>query len=335
MRARRSWTTLVGGVAVAGAAGLAGFGLSGAAPEPSELSGEEGVVIRVVREVSPSVVGIRTAAGAGSGLIIRADGVVLTNAHVVGPSPTVRVALATGQEVEGRVLGAARTVDIAVVQIPAAGLPTAPLGDSDEVEVGQSAIAIGNPVGFERTVTTGVLSAVNRSLGFGYEELLQTDAAINPGNSGGPLLDSRGRVIGINTAAVRELPGAGPLVGLGFAIPINLARQIADQLVAFGEVRRALLGIRHREIDASLASRFDLPVDRGVIVLAVGQGTPAAEAGLRPGDIIHRIDDVPIRSGGDLSRVLRAHQPGDDVTVHVIRPEGSVSLRVRLAEGVG
>ncbi|HSH45926.1 MAG TPA: trypsin-like peptidase domain-containing protein [Longimicrobiales bacterium] len=295
----------------------------------------ETVVVDVVRRLSPSVVGIRSGAGEGSGVIIDSEGIILTNAHVVGRSQSVQVALASGEEVTGTVVGLAQTVDIAVVDIPGRGLPAAPLGDSDELEVGQAAIAIGNPVGFERTVTTGVLSAINRSLGFGYEELLQTDAAINPGNSGGPLLDSTGRVIGINTAAIRELPQTGPIVGLGFAIPINLARDIADQLVNYGVVRRALLGIRHREIDPAIADQFSLPVSSGIIVLAVGADTPAAAAGVRPGDIIVRIDDAEISDGGDLRRVLRERSAGDMVEIEIVRPEGRTTVRARLEEAVG
>ncbi len=302
---------------------------------PAQLGASERALIDIVRDVSPAVVGIRTASGTGSGVIIRADGLILTNAHVVGRGGNVQVSLATGNETTGRVLGIAQTVDIAVVDIEGTDLPHATLGDSDALLVGQTTIAIGNPVGFERTVTTGVLSAMNRSLGFGYEELIQTDAAINPGNSGGPLLNSSGQVIGINTAAVRELPGQGPLVGLGFAIPINLARDIAEQLATEGVLRRALLGIQHREIDAAMAEQFDLPVSDGIIVLYVGEGTPAAQAGLRRGDIIVRIDDVDIRGGGDLRRVLRAREPGDVVTVEALRPQGRIRVRVRLAEAIG
>ena len=288
-----------------------------------------------MRQVTPAVVGIRTATGSGSGVIVSADGLIITNAHVIGRGGGVRVSMADGTEVDGRVLGVAQTTDIAVVDIEGNDLPFAALGDSDVLQVGQSAIAIGNPIGFERTVTTGVLSAMNRSLGFGYEELIQTDAAINPGNSGGPLLNSSGQVIGINTAAVRELPGQGPLAGLGFAIPINLARDVATQLATEGVARRAMLGIQHREIDPIIAERFDLPVSRGAIVLYVGPNTPAQRAGLRQGDIITRIDGEELTDSGDLRRILRRHQPGDVIMLEGIRPQGEFNVRVELAEAIG
>lgn len=301
----------------------------------AELGIGEKTVIDIVQRVSPAVVGVRTPNGQGSGVLIRADGLILTNAHVVGGSRVVLISLANGTETEGNVLGIARTVDIAVIDIDGDDLPTASLGDSDVLQVGQSTIAIGNPIGLDRTVTTGVLSAMNRTLGLGYEELIQTDAAINPGNSGGPLLNSSGQVIGINTAAVREIPGQGPIAGLSFAIPINLARDIAQQLATEGVFRRALLGIEHLEIDAALAEQFDLPVQAGIIVMRTGAGTPAQAAGIQRGDIIVRIDDVEIKDGSDLRRLMRAHQPGDVVTVEVLRPRGRVRLRIQLGEGIG
>jgi len=303
--------------------------------QTAQLTAGETLLINIVREVTPAVVGIRTSSGSGSGVIITADGLIITNAHVVGRGGNVRVSLATGEEVDGRVLGIAQTVDIAVLDIEGDDLPHAVLGDSDALQVGQSAIAIGNPVGFERTVTTGVLSAMNRSLGFGYEELIQTDAAINPGNSGGPLLDSSGRVIGINTAAVREVPGTGPLAGLGFAIPINLAREIASQLATEGVVRRALLGIQHREIDPGIAEQFGLPVNRGAIVLYVAPNSPAQRAGLRQGDIITHIDDEELDDASDLRRILRQRRPGDVITVRGVRPQGEFDAQVELGEAVG
>ncbi len=295
----------------------------------------EALLIGIVRDVSPAVVGIRTSSGSGSGVIITPDGLIITNAHVVGRGGNVRVSLANGNDVDARVLGIAQTVDIAVIDIQGDDLPHAVLGDSDALQVGQSAIAIGNPIGFERTVTTGVLSAMNRSLGFGYEELIQTDAAINPGNSGGPLLNSSGQVIGINTAAVREVPGQGPLAGLGFAIPINLARDIANQLATQGVVRRALLGIQHREVDPVIADQFGLPVNRGAIVLYVAPASPAQRAGLRQGDIITHIDDEELDDASDLRRILRQHDPGDVITVRGLRPQGQFTVRVELGEAVG
>lgn len=229
-------------------------------------------------------------------------------------------------------LGRDPTVDIAVVRISGRDLPVATLGNSDQLEVRQAAIAIGNPLGLERTVTSGVVSAVNRSpRGFGLDGLIQTDAAISPGNSGGPLLDSQGRVIGINTAVIRA-PGAE---GLGFAIPINLANDVAQQVLTTGHIRRAYLGVELRDIDQQLAAQFGLPVSQGLIIAAVGRGTPAAEAGLQPGDIVTRIDNAPVTQGGDLRGVLRDREPGDIVTLTLLRPSGSSKIRVQLDEAPG
>jgi serine protease Do len=294
----------------------------------------EANIIRAARQVSPAVVSVAApGVGSGSGVIIRGDGIVVTNAHVVGNAPLVEVGLADGRTVRGRVLGRDPGVDIAVVRVEAENLPAASLGDSDRLEVGQTAIAIGNPIGLERTVTTGIISAINRSpRGFELGGLIQTDAAINPGNSGGPLLDSQGRVVGINSAILRGT------TGLGFAIPINLARDIAEQVVETGRITRAYLGIVPAEIIPELAEQYDLPVREGIIVRGVGPGTPAARAGLRGADIIVRMNDTPIRTQGELTRFLREHRAGDVVRVGYVRLDerGRVAARatvnVRLEE---
>ena len=296
-------------------------------PEPSR---EEQNLIRVARQVSPAVVTVRQRGGLGSGVIIRSDGVIVTNAHVVGNARQVEVSLADGRRLSGQVLGRDPSVDIAVVRIDASGLPVAPLADSDRLQVGQAAIAIGNPLGLERTVTSGVVSAVNRSpRGFGLDGLIQTDAAINQGNSGGPLLDSRGRVMGINTAVLASNAGA---TGLGFAVPINLASDVVGQVLTTGRVRRAYLGIESLDIEPELAVQFRLPVREGIVIRAVGRGTPAAQAGLREGDIIVHIDDTQIRQAGDLRRILRARGPGSTIRIHVLRPSGAVTLSANLIE---
>jgi serine protease Do len=285
----------------------------------------EETVIAVTKRATPAVVSIRSRSGSGSGVIIRADGVILTNAHVVGGSRVVQVGLASGEELTGEVLGRDGTIDIAVVRIEGRRLEPAPLGDSDHIQVGQAAIAIGNPVGFERTVTTGVVSAIDRSLGRNYDELIQTDAAINPGNSGGPLLDSSGRVIGINTAVLRDA------VGIGFAVPINLARDVAEQLLTTGVIRRAFLGIDYMEIDRDFAAYFDLPVQEGIILRAVGPNTPADEAGLQPEDIIVQVDGTPIKRSGDFVKLMRSKRPGDTVRIVGIRPRGRFTTQARLS----
>ncbi|HUF27271.1 MAG TPA: trypsin-like peptidase domain-containing protein [Gemmatimonadaceae bacterium] len=281
-----------------------------------QLAPNEQIVVRVAREISPAVVSVSGPTGSGSGVIIRADGVIITNAHVVGTTRTVEIGLADGQRVSGEVLGRDPSVDIAIVRVAADDLPAARAGDSDLIQVGQLAIAIGNPLGLERTVTTGVISALNRTAAqIALDELIQTDAAINPGNSGGPLLDSGGRVIGINTVI---LGGVG-ISGLGFAIPINLAVNVAEQVLTTGRVVRAFLGINHGDITPQLARQFNLPTEQGVIVGGVVPNTPAARAGLRQGDIIVRIDDAAITGAPDLRRALRARRPGDTIRITILR----------------
>lgn len=299
------------------------------APTGGGLGEEEENIIRVAQQVSPAVVSISRDGGSGSGVVVRSDGVLLTNAHVVGNVRTVQVRLADGRRIAGEVLGRDPSIDVAVVRVNARDLPAAPVGDSDELEAGQTAIAIGNPLGLERTVTTGVVSAVNRSpRGFGMDGLIQTDAAISPGNSGGPLLDSRGRLIGINTAVI---VGAGA-EGLGFAVPINLAQDAMQQIIATGRVVRAFLGIQYIDVEPEMVRQFRLATSEGVLVAAIARDGPADRGGLRPGDIITRVDDVAIREGGDLRRTLRERRPGDRITVTVVRDGQSRRLTIDLVE---
>jgi S1-C subfamily serine protease len=337
----RNTITALACAALVGVGIGAGQGLTrgGSAPlfaDPAVVTptAPEQAVIEVTRRVSPAVVSIFSRAGSGSGVIIRQDGVILTNAHVVGNMNEVTVGLATGEERIGRVLGRDGALDIAVVQIEAPQpLPAAVMGDSDLLQPGQVAIAIGNPAGLERTVTTGVVSALNRAIGRpGLEELIQTDAAINPGNSGGPLLDSQGRVIGINTVILQGGRQGGPvLVGLGFAVPINTARDIAEQLLTTGRIVRTYLGVDYLDVSRELAQQFRLPVQEGIMLNSVGPGTPAAAAGLRPQDIIVEIAGTPIRNGGDLRRFLRAATPGQTVQIVGHRPAGRFTTRATLS----
>lgn len=287
---------------------------------------EEQGIIRVARQVSPAVVTVSRNGGMGSGVLIRSDGVLLTNAHVVGTAQQVRIELADGRRLQGRVLGRDASADVAVVKINGNGFPSVPLGDSDRLQVGQASIAIGNPLGLDRSVTTGVVSAINRS-GFEMDGLIQTDAAINPGNSGGPLLDSQGRVIGINTAVLR---GNGAS-GLGFAVPINLASNIAQQLLETGRVQRAQLGISYSDVEPETAQQLGMPVRQGVVVQDVQTGSPAAQAGIRPGDIITRVAETPITRGGDLRRVLRTRRPGDALSLSLRRGDQITQVTVNLA----
>lgn len=312
-----------------------GIGVGQVLPRPAELRADpearaaaavqERGVVDVVRQVSPAVVSISQGRGSGSGVIVRDDGIIITNAHVVGNARQVRVQLADGRQISGSVLGRDPGVDIAVVRAAAPNLAVARVGDSDALQPGQSAIAIGDPLGLDRTVTTGVISAVNRSpRGLELEGLVQTDAAINPGNSGGPLLDSSGRVVGINTVIYQGAQG------LGFAIPINLANDVVEQILTTGRVRRSFLGINYVDLDPELARQVGFPVREGIIIRSVGPGSPAARAGLRPRDIVTQMGEVPITRGGDLRRQLRVLQPGTTVTLRVYRGEGVVDIPVQL-----
>ena len=294
----------------------------------AQRSTEEETVIRVARTATPAVVSVSRRGGSGSGVIVRADGIILTNAHVVGNARNVEVRTADGRTFTGTVLGRDPSVDTAVVRVAARNLPAAPLGDSDRLEVGQIAVAIGNPLGLERTVTRGVVSATNRAPG-GVDlaaGLIQTDAAINPGNSGGPLLDSSGRVIGINTATYS---GA---TGLGFAIPINVATDVMEQILTTGRVRRAVLGVDTRDITPEVARYFDLPIAEGVVVVQLVRGLPAAQAGIRVEDFIVSLDGEKIEDGGELRRLLRAKRPGDLVSVGIVRGGRRLTIDVRLGE---
>jgi len=294
----------------------------------AQRSTEEETVIRVARNATPAVVGVSRQGSSGSGVIVRANGIIITNAHVVGNARQVEVTTADGRTLTGRVLGRDPSVDTAIVQVDATNLPVAPLGDSDRLEVGQIAVAIGNPLGLERTVTRGVVSAVNRDpRGIGIAAgLIQTDAAINPGNSGGPLLDSQGRVIGINTAIL-----AGT-TGLGFAIPINVATDVMQQILTTGRVRRAFLGVGSRDITPEIARYFRLPIEEGIVIVNVSRNSPAQRAGILAEDFIVSIDGEPIREQLDLVRLLRQRRPGDQVRVEVVRGTRTFTLPVTLGE---
>lgn len=339
-------------IAALGAAGLAtgvGFGIGqqltggvrastpafaqnvvGGAASEGIRSGDEANIVRVAKQVSPAVVTVLEQGGLGSGVVIDgSQGLILTNAHVVaGSGGRVAIKLQSARTIPGRVLGLDRVADIAVVKVNVNNLPTAPLGDSDKLAVGQRAIAIGNPLGLEQTVTTGVVSALNRKVRPGDSGFIQTDAAINPGNSGGPLLDSSGRVIGINTAVLR----AEGAEGLGLAVPINVARDIARQLITTGRVRRAALGVGVIPLTPEIASRFNLPAQSGLIVGNVQRGGPAAGAGLRSEDIITRVDGKPLTDFDDLQATLRAKKPGESITLTLVRGGRTGTVRVTLGE---
>jgi len=264
----------------------------------------------------------------GSGFIVSKDGYILTNDHVVDGSDRVTVRLLDRREFEAKVIGTDPNTDLAVVKIEADNLTPAPLGDSDAARVGEWVLAVGNPLGenLTFTVTSGIISAKGRSLALpnvsdrSIQDFIQTDAAINPGNSGGPLVSVRGQVIGVNSAIASR---TGTFSGYGFAIPINLARRVMDQLIANGEVRRAALGVSVRNASANDAAYVGLPEIRGVLVEDFGgDDSPARAAGLEPGDIIIAVDGKPVEYVGQLQQQIAFRSPGDPVKVEVARKGG-------------
>ncbi len=298
------------------------------------LTSLEQVYMKVARDVSPAVVSVARDGASGSGFFVRQDGIILTNAHVVENAAQVEIGLADGRRLVGTVLGADPSMDVAVVRVALTDAPVVPLANSDQLQVGQITIAIGNPFGLDRTLTTGVVSAVNRSpKGVQFGGLIQTDAAINPGNSGGPLLDSDGRVIGINSAIFSS---SGSSAGVGFAIPINLAQDVVNQLLTTGRIRYAILGVVPSDIYPQLVQQWQLPVSEGIIIQAVDPRSPAAAAGLHEFDIITSIDDQPVTSNGDLRRLLRERKPGETVSLSLVRPPDGrrETIRVQLGEQV-
>jgi S1-C subfamily serine protease len=277
--------------------------------------------------------------GTGSGFIISSDGLLVTNAHVVDQADTVTVTLRDGREYNGKVLGTDPLTDLAVIRIQANNLPTAPLGNSDQLRPGEWAIAIGNPLGLDNTVTAGIISATGRtSADVGVPDkrvgFIQTDAAINPGNSGGPLLNQRGEVIGVNTAIRRQAQG------LGFAIPINTAQRIAQELTAKGKVSHPYLGIQMRTLTTALQKQLnedpkrpiEIKVDRGVIVFAVAPKSPATLAGMQRGDVITKLNGETVASAEAVQSAVDKTIVGKTVQVEVNRNGQVLSLAVQPGE---
>ncbi len=268
----------------------------------------------------------------GSGVIVDASkGYVLTNNHVIEEADQIRVTLKDGRSFEARLLGRDPEMDIAVLQIPAEDLTALPWGDSDRLRVGDFVVAIGSPFGLSQTVTSGIVSALGRSgLGIeGYENFIQTDASINPGNSGGPLVDLRGRLVGIDTAILA--PGGGN-VGIGFAIPANLAHEVMRQIVRFGRVRRGALGISVQNLSGDLAHALGLKRPRGAVVAAVAPGSAAERAGLREGDVITRVYDHEVASANDLLSRLGVARIGQVLDLEVLRNGKARQVQVRIAD---
>jgi serine protease DegQ len=294
-----------------------------------------GDIPEVVRRLEPSVVSVLVGRGIGSGVIWDADGLIVTNHHVVaGADGPIEVAFATGERAPATVEASDPRTDIAVLRVDRNGLPPAEFADALP-EVGSLAVAVGSPLGFENTVTAGIVSALHRSIPSGGRtpalvDLIQTDAAISPGNSGGALADSRGRVIGINVAYIP--PQQTGAVALGFAIPATTVVEVVRQLLETGMVRHAYLGVVPAQVTPGLADRFDLDVEEGVLLREVEQGGPAAEAGLQPGDVIVQLDGEQMRTVEDLFAALRRLGPGDTVTAEVVRGEERLDVDVTLGE---
>jgi serine protease Do len=304
---------------------------------------EESVIINVVKQVRPSVVNINTESqvqtmfgvfpqqGAGSGVIVRPDGYILTNNHVVQGATTIKVTLIGGKALTGRIVGRDPLADLAVIKVDSKEtLPAARLGSSGALQVGQLAIAIGNPFGLGSTVTTGVVSALNRNIelpNLVVENLIQTSAAINPGNSGGALVDSSGAIIGINTAII---PNAQ---GIGFAIPSDVARVEMEQLIANGRVIRPWVGVVYGgEVDPQSGRAYGLGTDHGVVVREVNPDSPAAKAGIQPRDIITEVNGERVESWNDFVRDIVTKKVGDSVKMTIVRNRASKTLSVVLTE---
>ncbi len=336
------------------------------AASSAPLTSEEQVNIRIYKQASPAVANIITRTveydfffnavpveGAGSGFVIDPKGYILTNYHVVADAEKIEVLLGDQRaqtRYSAKFIGADQRNDVALLKIDPKGaqLAALPLGDSSALQVGQKVLAIGNPFGFQSTLTTGVVSALGRTVQTGQntfiEDAIQTDASINRGNSGGPLLDTRGQVIGINSAIYSP---TGTAAGVGFAIPINLAKRIANDLITEGRVRRAVLGLEGTPLFEDLANYLKFPVKQGLLIERVDAGGPAARAGLRGGtepvtdglrrymtggDLIISADGKPVVSQLDLNLALNRKRPGDTITLEIYRGQQKMVIKVTLGE---
>lgn len=274
----------------------------------------------------------RRSRGLGSGVIISSDGYILTNNHVIREADKLTVRLSDEREFEAEIIGADEQTDLAVIRIKGDNLPTVEMGDSDQLEVGEWVVAIGNPFGLSETVTAGIVSAKGRNaLGLAeYEDFIQTDAAINPGNSGGALVNIRGELIGINTAIETR---SGGFQGVGFAIPINMANYIMEKLISHGEVTRGWLGVQIQDVeDDAMMEQFNLDSKDGVIVADLFPGNPASEAGMQRGDVIIRFDGKKITDTQQLRNIVAATQVGKDVEVVVMRDGDRETLTITLGK---
>jgi serine protease DegQ len=268
--------------------------------------------------------------GLGSGVIVSAEGYLLTNNHVVEGADDIQVRLSDGREAHAKLVGTDPESDVAVLKIELDRLPTVTLGDIEQVQVGDAVLAIGNPFNVGQTVTSGIVSALGRSgLGLStFENFIQTDAAINPGNSGGALTDVNGNLVGINTAIYSRSGGS---MGIGFAIPIDTARQVMEGLVRDGQVTRGWIGVQPRDLDAEFAQSFKLPVSEGVLITGVLQDGPASSAGVKPGDVVTRIGGKPVRNTAQLMNSVAALKPQSETVFGIQRGAQSLELKIVVA----
>jgi len=279
----------------------------------------------------PGVPEKRREGGIGSGVIVSPDGYILTNNHVVAGADRVKVLLADRRSFDAKIIGTDPKTDVALIKIEAADLPTLPFGDSDRIEIGQSVLAIGNPLGLNQTVTLGIISAKGRArVGIAdYEDFIQTDAAINPGNSGGALTDLRGELVGINTAIASQ---SGGNEGVGFAIPSNMAKMVMDALLKQGKVIRGFLGVSLQELTPALASSFGLPDTRGALVADVVPSEPADAAGIKAGDVIVELESKPLEDMIHFRNQIAMTAPGAQVTLKIFRQGDYLNLPVTVGE---
>lgn len=271
----------------------------------------------------------------GSGVIVDADkGYILTNNHVIEDAKTITVTLREGSELKAELVGSDPQTDIALLKVPAENLTAIKMSDSDKLRVGDFTLAIGHPFGLEQTVTSGIVSGLGRSgLGIeGYEDFIQTDASINPGNSGGALVNLRGELVGINTAIFSR---SGGNIGIGFAIPVNMAKSVMDQLIQHGSIQRGVLGVQIQDLTPELASAFDVKVRHGAVIAQVLPDTAASKAGLKAGDIIIQVDTHKIDDASDLRNYIGLNRPGKKVKIKVIRGAKEMDIKATIGGQAG
>jgi len=289
-------------------------------------------VVQIVKNVQPSVVTVETENGLGSGIIYDPNGYIVTNNHVVASGTTYTVSFASGEQLPATVVGTDPTTDVAVLKVDKTGLPAASF-DQTLPQVGQLAVAMGSPLGFDDSVTAGIVSGLQRTVPGSAQEsqalvdLIQTDAAISPGNSGGALVDADSKVIGMNVAYI---PPAESAVSIGFAIPAQTVTNVADDIIAGKPVQHAFLGIRYATLTPEIAQQYNINADHGLVVEQVQSGTPAEQAGLKPGDVILSVDGKDMNQVEDLIAVLHQHAPGDTVPIVIERNNQQQTIQVTL-----